>query len=112
MRPLRSTLTVSLGTLAILATALAPATAAIVERGDIHLTPPPRTITDFCGVEGLTVDVASTIDGRFQVNSRGPGGPDYYMEGIRVVDVYTDRDTQLTATDISPHIIDKDLAIV
>jgi hypothetical protein len=95
----------------LLATGLPAASARIVDRGEIHDTF-TRTDMNFCGVQGLTVDVATTVDGRYQVNSRGPDGPEYYMEGIRVVDVYTDRATHLSVTDISPHTLDKDLSVV
>ena len=107
---LRSATIACLGTLALLATAVPSASARIVDRGEIHDSF-PGTLTDFCGVPRLTVDVATTVDGRFQVNSRGPGAFDYYMEGIRVVSAYTVRGTGLSATDISPHVLDKDLSV-
>ena len=100
-----------LGTFALAAglvlTFAAPASARIVDRGPIH-DEFSDTIDDFCGT-GLAVDFDFTADGRFQVNDRGPGGPDYYLEKTTVVVVYTDQLTLQTATDIQPNTINKDL---
>lgn len=41
--------------------------------------------------EGLDVDLEGTVDGRFQVDDRGPGGFDFLVEKTTVVQVFTDR---------------------
>ena len=69
------------------------------------------TIEDFCDVEGLDVDFEGTVDGRFQVNDRGPGGFDYFVEKTTVVQVFTDQATGQQITDIQPNTIEKDLSI-
>jgi hypothetical protein len=103
-----------LATLAIAAglvmTFTSPASARIIDKGPFH---DEFTDTDdnFCGT-GMAVDFDVTVEGRFQVNDRGPGGLDYYLEHRSVVVVYTDQATLQTATDISPNIIDKDLSLV
>ena len=85
-----------LGTLAIAAglvmTFASPASARIVEREVFH-DEFSGTIEDFCDVEGLDVDFEGTVDGRFQVNDRGPGGLDYFLEKTTVVRVFTDQAT-------------------
>ncbi len=102
-----------LGTLiaaaALVALAAPPASARIVEKVTFH-DEFSGTDEDFCGA-GLAVDFAGTVDGRFQVNSRGPGGFDYFVEKTSVVQVFTDQATGLTATDIQPNTINKDLSI-
>ena len=112
MITIRSTATF-LGTLVLVAATAAlgapPASARVVERGDIHDTF-EFTDDNFCDA-GRTVDIMATVDGRYQVNSRGPGGFDYYLEKTRVVQVYTDRATGQTITDIQPNTLNKDLSI-
>ncbi len=109
----RRTVTSFLGTLALVAATAAlgaaPASARIVERGEIHDTF-GFTDDNFCAA-GRTVDVTGTIDGRFQVHSRAPGGFWYYLEKTTVVQVFTDRATGKTATDIQPNTLNKDLSI-
>ena len=108
----RSTSTL-LGTLiastALVALVAPPASASIIDKGTFH-DEFSVTIDEFCGA-GIAVDFAGTIDGRFQVNSRGPGGPDYFLEQTTVVNVYTDQATGQTATDIQPNTINKDLTL-
>ena len=45
------------------------------------------------------------------MNTRGPGSFAYYLENVRVVNVFTDQATGQTATDIQPGTISKDLKI-
>jgi hypothetical protein len=94
-------------TAGLVATFAAPASARIVDRDTFH-DEFSGTIDDFCGT-GLAVDFDFTVDGRFQANDRGPGGPDYFLEKTTVVVVYTDQLTLQTATDIQPNTINKDL---
>jgi hypothetical protein len=58
----------------------------------------------------MSVAFAGTVDGRYQVNSRGPGGFDYFVEKTTVVNVFT-APNGMTATDIQPNTINKDLSI-
>lgn len=86
-----------------------PASARIVESGTFH-DEFSGTIENFCDA-GIDVSFEATVDGRFRVNSRGPGGFDYYHENVRVVNVYTDVATGQTATDIQPGTVGKDQSI-
>ncbi|ANH39812.1 hypothetical protein I601_3406 [Nocardioides dokdonensis FR1436] len=93
-----------------LAIAWAPqASARVVERGTFH--------DEFSGVNenfcdaGLSVGFDAVVDGRYQVNKRGPRGSEYYLEHVKVVNVLTDQATGQTATDIQPNTIGKDLRI-
>jgi hypothetical protein len=95
-------------TAALVALVAPPASARIVEREVFH-DDFSGTDLDFCG-SGLAVSFAGTIDGRYQVNSRGPGGFDYFVEKTTVVNVYT-APNGMTATDIQPNTINKDLSI-
>ena len=109
----RRTATSFLGTLTLVAATAAlgaaPASARIVERGEIHDTF-DGSIDDFC-TDGLTVDFTATVDGRYQVNSRAPGGFWYYLEKTTVVQVFTDPATGKKVTDIQPNTLNKDLSI-
>ena len=74
-------------TAALVALVAPPASARIVEKESFH-DEFSGTNDNFCGA-GIAVDFEATVDGRYQVNSRGPGGPDYYLEKTTVVNVYT-----------------------
>ena len=87
----------------------APAAARIVERGEFH-DEFTDTDEDFCGA-GLEVEFDVTVDGRYQINTRGPGSVGYYLEHVSVVTVFTDVATGQTATDIQPNTVGKDLSI-
>lgn len=86
-----------------------PASAGIVDRGTFH-DEYFGTDDDFCGA-GIAVDFAATVDGRYQANSRRPGGPVYFLEKTKVVNIYTDQATGQTATDIQPNTLNKDLSL-
>ena len=86
-----------------------PASARIVESGTFH-DEFSDTIENFCGA-GLTVDLDTTVDGRYQVNTRGPGSLGYYLENVSVLNVFTDQATGQTATDLQPNTVGKDLSI-
>ena len=96
-------------TAALVALAAPPASAGIIEKESFH-EEPSGTITDFCGA-GIDVGFAATVDGRYQVNSRGPGGPDYFLEKTTVVNVFT-APNGMTAADIQPNTINEDLGLV
>jgi hypothetical protein len=106
--------TTLLGTLvataALVALIAPPASARIVFREVFH---DDFSFTDdnFCG-EGLVVDISGTVDGRFQLNDRGPGGLDYGVEKTTVNQMLTDQATGLSVTDIQPNTINKDLSLV
>ena len=88
----------------------APASARIVERGEFH-DEFSDTDENFCDA-GLVVDFHATVDGRYQVNTRGPADSvGYYLEHVTVVNVFTDVATGQTATDIQPNTVGKDLTI-
>jgi hypothetical protein len=59
----------------------------------------------------LDVDFEATIDGRYQVNDRGPGGLDFFLGKTTVVNVFTDQATGQHATDIQPNTVSKDLKL-
>ena len=86
------------------------ASAKIVERGTFH-DEFSDTDENFCDA-GLAVDFHATVDGRFQVNTRKPGTVPYYLENVRVVNVFTDQASGQTATDIQPNTLGKDQSIV
>ena len=96
-------------TAALVALVAPPASARIVERDAIH-DEFSGTNENFCDA-GIAVQFAGTVDGRYQFNSRGPGGPDYYLEKTTVVNVFT-APNGMTATDIQPNTINKDLSLV
>ncbi len=86
-----------------------PAAAEVVDQRAFH-DELSFTDDDFCDV-GLTVDVAVTIDGRYRVTARRTGGFGYYLETTTVVQVFTDRASGHTATDLQPRTLTKDLAL-
>lgn len=86
-----------------------PASARIVEKGSFH-DEFSDTDDNFCDA-GLSVDFHATVDGRYQINTRGPRSLGYYLEHVSVVNVFTDRATGQIATDIQPNTVGKDLSI-
>ena len=96
-------------TAGLLALVAPPASAGIIEKESFH-DEFSGTNENFCDA-GIAVDFEATVDGRYQVNSRGPGGPDYFLEKTTVVNVFT-APNGMTATDIQPNTIDKDLSLV
>jgi hypothetical protein len=44
---------------------------------------------DFCGVTGLTVQLAGVADGRFKATEHGADGVDYYFDFENVTETYT-----------------------
>jgi hypothetical protein len=97
-------------TTAMVALIAPPASARIVEKESFH---DEFSFTDdnFCGA-GLAVDIVGTVDGRFQLNSRGPGGLDFGVEKTTVKQTLTDKATGLSVFDIQPNTINKDLSLV
>jgi len=96
-------------TAALVALVAPPASARIVEKETFH-EEPSGTITNFCEA-GIDVAFSATVYGRYQANSRGPGSPWFYLEKTTVVTTYT-APNGLTATDIQPNTINKDLSVV
>ena len=84
-----------------------PAGAGKVDRFTIH---EERTfdVEDFCGVDGLTVTIARTIDLRVHVVPHGPDGLDYYLQHGTWKEVLTNGDTSLTSF---ATVIEKDLRV-
>jgi hypothetical protein len=107
-RSIHSLLGTAFATAALVALVAPPASARIVERDSFH-DEFSGTNDNFCDA-GIAVDFEATVDGRYQVNSRGPGGPDYFLEKTTVVNVFT-APNGMTATDIQPNTINKDLSI-
>jgi hypothetical protein len=107
-RTVHTLLGTSIATAALVALVAPPASARIVEREVFH-DDFSGTNEDFCGT-GMPVDFEGTIDGRYQANSRGPGGLDYVVEKTTVVNVFT-APNGMTATDIQPNTINKDLSL-
>ena len=97
-------------TAALVALVAPPASARIVER-EVFEDEFSFTDNNFCG-EGLVVDITGTIAGRFQLNSRGPGGLDFGVEKTTVKQTLTDQATGLSVFDIQPNTINKDLSLV
>ena len=106
----RNTLGTLVAATAVVSMVAGPASARIVEREVFH---DEFSFTDdnFCG-EGLVVDVAGTVDGRFQFNSRGPGSLGFGVDKSTVHQTFTDQATGLSVTDIQPNTINKDLSVV
>ena len=65
-------------TAALLALVAPPASAGIIEKESFH-DEFSGTNENFCDA-GIAVDFEATVDGRYQVNSRGPGGPGNFLE--------------------------------
>ena len=98
-----------IATAALVALVAPPASARIVEKESFH-DEFSGTNDNFCDA-GIAVDFEATVDGRYQFNSRGPGGPDFLLEKTTVVNVFT-APNGMTATDIQPNTINKDLSLV
>jgi hypothetical protein len=79
-------------TLALVATA-ATAFVATASAGKLFSEPidetNSETMTDFCGVEGLTVDFTSHVVGRVQAVPHGPDGLVYFGFNLKITEVVT-----------------------
>ncbi len=88
--------------LALTATALVLATAAgagLLLRETFH-EEGTFELEDFCGVPGLTIDGAFTVDGRVKATPHGPSGLAYFIEQIRATTVLTNPETDATTTEV------------
>jgi len=102
-------MTVLSGAALALALAASPAVAQRVDGGP-YQDEFTDVITNFCGVTGLTVDLAGVVDGHYSANSRGRDGTVYFVDHQAVTQTYTNRATGLAATDVQ-RILVKDLKI-
>jgi hypothetical protein len=82
------------------------ATAKPIEHTDFH-NEFSETVTDFCEVSGLTVQIDTVEDGRFLFNPHGPDGLAYGKSNLRVTTVYTNVDSGNTVTEVI-NAVDKD----
>ena len=57
-----------------------------------------ETVTDFCGVPGLTVDIDSVVDGTFRIGSQGKSRLPYYTEHVDFTQVFTNVANEKFAT--------------
>ena len=94
----------------IAATALitSPAVARPVDRGSFTESF-TEEIEDFCGVEGLTIDVARTAKIKFMVNSRKPGTAPYFQQVVSAEAVYSNADGDFVSEKLM--IAEKDLEV-
>ena len=73
------------------------ATAKPIESGSFH-DEFSETVTDFCDVSGLTVDIDSVADGTFRIGSKGKSGLPYYTEHVDFTQVFTNVANEQFAT--------------
>jgi hypothetical protein len=78
-------------------TATGHATAAPFARGTFH-DEFTNTVTEFCGVPGLTVHIDGAVEGRYLDNPHGPDGLVYIMEHLRLSTELTNPATGKTVT--------------
>ncbi len=86
------------------------ASATILERGTFHDEFAER-VSDFCDVDGLTVRLDTTVDGRFLVKTRGADRLAYYQEHVKVRQVITNVSTREFVTEVDT-VLDKDHRVV
>jgi hypothetical protein len=84
------------------------ASAKLIEKGTFH-DEDTFVDLDFCG-EGIIVDGAFVVDGRFRVSTRGPEGLLYFMEHVSGTTTLTNRDTDESVTVVSK-VLNKDLKV-
>ncbi len=85
------------------------ASAKPLEHTDFH-EEVSETITDFCEVPGLTVQVDTVEDGRFLFNPHGPDGLAYGHANVSFTNVFTNLANGNTATAVGK-VVDKDLRV-
>lgn len=98
------------GLAAVLAATLpGTASAEVVDRGVVEedLT---ETFEDFCGADGLTVEVRTLFRVSYTVVARRPGTDPYFLNRIRVEQTFTNPATGAVAT-ATETTVNKDLAI-
>jgi hypothetical protein len=106
-KPGRFAAMIALG--ALVAVMLAAAASARVVFSETFHEEGTDVVNDFCGVEGLTVEVAFVVDGRVQAVSRGGGAP-YFLEQVKVTTVYTNLANGKSVND-AVNALQKDLRI-
>ncbi|SNS39533.1 hypothetical protein SAMN04488107_2378 [Geodermatophilus saharensis] len=111
MRPARAI--AATGSLAVLLTATVAGTAAAQppEKGTIDDSF-TRVEEDFCG-SGQDVEIATTVQGRYQVTLHGPDGVPYYLESLRVEETLTllGDEPRVIASSVD-RVLNKDLHVV
>jgi hypothetical protein len=86
-----------------------PASAGQVFRELIH-EEDTFVINDFCDVPGLTVEVASVVDGRVQAVAHGPDGLAYFLQRATHTNVFTNVANGKSIHDVS-RVLEKDLRV-
>lgn len=94
--------------IAVTALGAAPAGAKPLDRGPIF-EEFSETLTDFCDVPGLTIEVDTVVEGRFLFNSRKPGTAPYYLETVSVERVYSNTEGDFVVETV--RVVDKDLKV-
>ena len=82
------------------------ASATILEQATFHDEFSDRA-RNFCDVDGLTVRLDTSVDGRFLVTSRGADQLAYYQEHVKVRQVITNVRTREFVTEVDT-VLDKD----
>jgi hypothetical protein len=107
-RTLRLSAILALGATAAVMLAT-PASAGQVFRELIH-EEDTFVINDFCDVPGLTVEVASVVDGRVQAVAHGPDGLAYFLQRATHTNVFTNVANGKSIHDVS-RVLEKDLRV-
>lgn len=94
--------------LTVTALGAAPAGAKPIDRGPIF-EEFSETLTNFCDVPGLTIEVDSVVEGRFVFNARKPGTAPYYLETVSVERVYRNAEGDFVTETVRA--VEKDLKI-
>jgi hypothetical protein len=66
-------------------------------------------LNDFCDVPGLTLDHRIVVTGRFQIHSRKPGSPPYYLERSKSTETFTNEAGEQVRVETG--VLDKDLKV-
>jgi len=95
---------------ATVAVALAASAGAAVLFRDTFHEEGTDTLGDFCGVSGMTVEVAFSTDGRVQAVPHGRDRLAYFLEHLRGRNVYTNADNDKLVTETFT-VVNKDLEV-
>ena len=98
------------GALALSALALAfPARAEVILHENFH-DEETFVWTDFCGVPGMNIDVALTLDGRVQAVGHGPDRVAYFLQPVSRTRVFTNPTNGRSMHEVARY-IEKDLRV-